>query len=67
MKSASHCCRKFRGEGSRQDGKVKKKKEKCKRGTVHRDGKRKEMTDEQNGSSPVRKINDIPVCICHII
>lgn len=64
MKSASRCCRGLRGEGSREDGQIKRKKQKCKRGTVHRDVKRKEMTDE---SSLVCSINDIPVCICHTI
>lgn len=39
--------RRLRGGGSRQDGKVNRKKEKCKRGTVHGNVKRKEMSDER--------------------
>lgn len=35
VKTAAFSCRRLRDEGSRQDGKVNRKKEKCKRGTAH--------------------------------
>lgn len=55
-KTAACSCRRLRGEGSRQDGKVNRKKEKCKRGTVHGNVKRKEMTDEGECESLVRSV-----------
>lgn len=46
IKTAACSCRRLRGERSRQDGKVNRKREKCERGTVHGNVKRREMTDK---------------------
>lgn len=66
IKTAASSCQRPRGEG-RQDGKVNRKKEKCKRGTVHGDIKRKEAASEGHREFSGSQRYGVTLCICHII